>query len=403
MKDNISGEEVNYTYDSLNRLISAVTTGPEWGLNFTYDGFGNKTAQTLVKGTAPVHSTAVDPATNRVIGLSYDANGNHLLGPNQGCTGNDCYDVANRMTLSANIGLGIGYAPDNKRVWERRNPGDETYQERVMFYGVDGMRLGIYKVKFATNPTHIRCHKITESIYFGSKLIWQNGERIVTDRLGSVVQRGSTRLTYYPYGEEKGTGTPGDTEKFGTYYRDSLTGADYADQRYYTSSLGRFTSPDPYSASGGTADPSSWNCYSYTRNDPVNGFDPSGMVDCDPESPVSCYCQIYSDDPTCYPFYDDPNADRFQRGQQQTTRQSSPPDSLRTQRNEWFIEGIGKFGKQSKFNPSGKPCLDALAAIGVKVDQINETGKIANWNSIYTMNPIARNRLAQGAGGLNNI
>jgi hypothetical protein len=132
----------------------------------------------------------VDSATNCVIGLSYDANGNHLLGPSQGCTGNDCYDVANRMTLSANIGFGIGYAPDNKRVWERRNPGDETYQERVMFYGVDGMRLGIYKVKFATNPTHIRFHKITESIYFGSKLTWQNGERIVTDRLGSVVQRG---------------------------------------------------------------------------------------------------------------------------------------------------------------------------------------------------------------------
>jgi hypothetical protein len=93
-----------------------------------------------------------------------------------------------------------------------------------MFYGVDGMRLGIYKVKFATNPTHIRFHKITESIYFGSKLIWQNGERIVTDRLGSVVQRGSTRLTYYPYGEEKGTVTPSDTGKFGTYYRDGVTG-----------------------------------------------------------------------------------------------------------------------------------------------------------------------------------
>jgi RHS repeat-associated protein len=249
MKDNVSGEEVNYTYDSINRLITATTTGPEWGLNFTYDGFGNKTAQTLAKGTAPVHSIGIDPATSRVAGLSYDANGNQLIGPTMGCSGNDCYDVANRMTLSPTATIGIGYAPDNKRVWERRVLSGENYEERVMFYGVDGMRLGIYKASFATNPTSIKFSKITESIYFGSKLIWQNGERIVSDRLGSVVQRGSTRLTYYPYGEEKGTVTVSDKEKFGTYYRDSFTGLDYADQRHYSSGLGRFTSPDPYKAS----------------------------------------------------------------------------------------------------------------------------------------------------------
>jgi hypothetical protein len=74
------------------------------------------------------------------------------------------------MTQSANIGLGIGYAPDNKRVWERLNLGNETYQRRVMFYGVDGMRQGICKVKFATNPAHIRCHPTTESIRTGSNL-----------------------------------------------------------------------------------------------------------------------------------------------------------------------------------------------------------------------------------------
>jgi YD repeat-containing protein len=33
-KDWVTGEEVNYGYDSLGRLSSAVTTGPEWGLNF---------------------------------------------------------------------------------------------------------------------------------------------------------------------------------------------------------------------------------------------------------------------------------------------------------------------------------------------------------------------------------
>src|SRR5436309_97868 len=65
-KDWISGEEVTYGYDSLQRLISAVTTGPEWGQSFSYDGFGNRTAATVTKGTAPSSSFSINAATNRI-------------------------------------------------------------------------------------------------------------------------------------------------------------------------------------------------------------------------------------------------------------------------------------------------------------------------------------------------
>src|SRR5947207_1091749 len=78
-----SGEEVTYQYDSLQRLISAVTTGPEWGQSFTYDGFfGNLTGQSQTKGTAPHFSAVYDPSTNRPLGGGgYDANGNMLNVP----------------------------------------------------------------------------------------------------------------------------------------------------------------------------------------------------------------------------------------------------------------------------------------------------------------------------------
>ena len=66
-----------------------------------------------------------------------------------------------------------------------------------------------------------------------------------------------------------------------TYTRDSYTGLDYADQRFYASTYGRFNTPDPYMASGGPSDPGSWNRYSYTQGDPVNRFDPSGNAYCD--------------------------------------------------------------------------------------------------------------------------
>jgi len=49
--DAVSGEQVSYTYDTLNRLITAVTTGPQYGLSWTYDGFGNMTAQQVTKGS----------------------------------------------------------------------------------------------------------------------------------------------------------------------------------------------------------------------------------------------------------------------------------------------------------------------------------------------------------------
>jgi RHS repeat-associated protein len=63
---------------------------------------------------------------------------------------------------------------------------------------------------------------------------------------------------------------------FTGYYRDATTGFDYAQQRYYASSLGRFTTPDPYMPSAAIARPQSWNRYAYVENDPVNFVDPSG-------------------------------------------------------------------------------------------------------------------------------
>jgi len=64
--------------------------------------------------------------------------------------------------------------------------------------------------------------------------------------------------------------------------------------RYYSSAIGRFLSPDPYRASGGPASPQSWNRYTYVLNDPVNHRDPAGLecygsdpndLDCEPDPP----------------------------------------------------------------------------------------------------------------------
>ena len=52
--DNISGEQVVYVYDVLNRLASAgATSGTAWGQAYTYDGFGNLTGEIVTAGSAP--------------------------------------------------------------------------------------------------------------------------------------------------------------------------------------------------------------------------------------------------------------------------------------------------------------------------------------------------------------
>jgi RHS repeat-associated protein len=60
--------------------------------------------------------------------------------------------------------------------------------------------------------------------------------------------------------------------------RDSETGLDHAWWRKHENLSGRWTSPDPYNRSMATADPQSFNRYSYVGNDPVNFIDPTGLV-----------------------------------------------------------------------------------------------------------------------------
>jgi RHS repeat-associated protein len=59
--------------------------------------------------------------------------------------------------------------------------------------------------------------------------------------------------------------------------RDIETGLDYFGARYFASTQGRFTSPDPLLSSGVPEDPQSWNRYSYVLNNPLALIDPDGL------------------------------------------------------------------------------------------------------------------------------
>jgi RHS repeat-associated protein len=59
--------------------------------------------------------------------------------------------------------------------------------------------------------------------------------------------------------------------------RDNESGLDYFLARYYSSTTGRFTSPDPlYYTASRPNDPQQFNLYSYVRNSPLSLIDPDG-------------------------------------------------------------------------------------------------------------------------------
>src|SRR5260370_2913739 len=73
------------------------------------------------------------------------------------------------------------------------------------------------------------------------------------DRLGSYGK-------YFPYGEDRSAyNPPNDSVKFATYTRDSATGLDYADQRYYASTYCRVAVPQQYCARGGPRRAQCWD------------------------------------------------------------------------------------------------------------------------------------------------
>ena len=89
------------------------------------------------------------------------------------------------------------------------------------------------------------------------------------------------REQYTPFGEQLQNPAANDNlGGFTGHIKDSATGLNYMQARYYDPVIGRFLSVDPvgFMTSGGN--PGYFNRYSYTMNDPINLVDPTGMFSC---------------------------------------------------------------------------------------------------------------------------
>src|SRR5205814_640909 len=89
------------------------------------------------------------------------------------------------------------------------------------------------------------------------------------------------RYDFLPFGEEVYVGRMGYggsvSQKFTGHERDIETNLDFAQARYFSSSLGRFTSSDPALVSASIENPQTWNRYVYVLNNPLKYSDPLGL------------------------------------------------------------------------------------------------------------------------------
>jgi RHS repeat-associated protein len=154
------------------------------------------------------------------------------------------------------------YAPGNQRNW-RGAPGGT---DELAYYGITGQKIATYSLSLSGST--LTATQTATWYYFGGKLIKNADGWVGADRLGSVGNK------FFPYGQER-TATANGKEKFATYFRDSETGLDYAQNRYHQPGMGRFLTPDR--VNGALADPGSWNKYAYVAGDPINYYDPNGL------------------------------------------------------------------------------------------------------------------------------
>lgn len=259
----------DFTFDNYDRLYEAKENGgSSWKQRFIYDRFGNRTLdpQNTTSGFLGPNP-AISAPKNQLQNHSYDSSGNLTSDPE----GHSYLYDANNLLASYDNGYATYIYDGNGRRVKKTVDGITTYY----VYNVVGQMVAEYTTG---TPSQDGTRFLT-SDHTGSA-------RVLTDSFGQVKER----RDYLPFGEDVGVGVGGRTpaqgygvdspitQKFTGKERDKETGFDFFGARYYTSSSGRFTTPDPLIASANISDPQSWNRYAYVTNNPMKYIDIGGFL-----------------------------------------------------------------------------------------------------------------------------
>ena len=278
-----------FTYDLLNRLISAQNAGTDctqstansktkyWGNSYSYDAWGNLLQKTTSKcGAENLSVTAL--ANNQLSGYGYDSAGNMT---HDATTGNNyTFDQENRITGAA--GYTYTYDADGSRVEKSNGSTGTIYWYMSPGIVAESDLTGSLKSEYVFFDGERVARKDfpgdAVSYYFSDHL---KTASVITSSAGTITEDED----YYPWGGEIWfVNSDSNHYKFTGKERDSETGLDYFGARYYSNWTGRFLTPDwaakatavPYANFG---NPQSLNLYTYGKNNPTTFGDPDGHCD----------------------------------------------------------------------------------------------------------------------------
>jgi RHS repeat-associated protein len=264
-----------FGYDEFGRLKSQ-SVNSQTQYSYVYDRYGNRWQQNAAQG-GPSPSVAFTKSTNQIIGDSYDAAGNMLSDGIHTYT----FDAEGNV-IAADGGNTSTYTYDalNHRVRIQSPYGTADFT-----FDAFGRRLGgwVESTNAAIGGNECWGSSAMRIAYRSSNATifdeqdWLDTERAQTSAAGAVI--GS--YTSLPFGDGyAATGEDNDADHFAELQRDGETDTHNAQFRQYSSSMGRWMSPDPYDGSYDWSDPQSYNRYAYVGNNPLGGTDPSGRIAC---------------------------------------------------------------------------------------------------------------------------
>jgi RHS repeat-associated protein len=261
-------------YDDFNRLVLATSGSNTY--SYTYDRYGNRWQQllndTCTAGTAScltfdsnnhesdglvTYDAAGNITSDNVHYYSYDA-GNRLINVDSGGTASYVYDAFGRRVNKTNAGTTYDY-----------------------LYDLEGHVITVYAAGWNRSELFLGGSHV--ATYTNNTTYFAHTDFLATERARTTVTGSQYDVcTSLPFGDDlQCSSTDPSPLHFTGEERDAESGLDNFGARYYSSSFGRWTSPDwsddqdpvPYAD---FANPQTLNLYGIVQNNPVTFIDPDG-------------------------------------------------------------------------------------------------------------------------------